>query len=426
MLFDYLNDDLILANSIDSELYKTLDVKRGLRNADGSGVLAGLSKISSVMGVDQLSGSNDPIDGVLKYRGVSIDDLVQSLGSGERFESVIFLLLIGRQPTNDELTMMNQFLFENRQLSRELINQIRSLPSKNIMNKLQTVVSSMYVLDGDPETLDPMKNFYKSLFIISKLPYVVAVSYLFAYETNPTIVSPLPGMGTAESLLYILRQGVRPSLFEIEILDLALMLHAEHGGGNNSSFTTYVVTSAGTDIYGTITAALGSLKGPLHGAANKKVMDMMSDIKANVSDWKNSLEVSSYLKKIINKEAGDGSGKLYGLGHAVYTKSDPRATLLKMEAKKLANQVNRMDEFELYCLIADIGPKAFYDVKKSDKIISPNVDFFSGFVYDCLKIPVQVYTPIFAIARTVGWCAHRIEEILSGKRVIRPKYKFVK
>ena len=245
---------------------------------------------------------------------------------------------------------------------------------------------------------------------------IVAASYLLAYETNPEIVTPEPTMNTAEALLYVLRQGKHPDPFEVEILDLALMLHAEHGGGNNSSFTTYVVTSSASDIYGTITAALGSLKGPLHGAANKKVMDMMSDIKIHVSDWASVDEVSDYLAKIVRKEAYDNSGKIYGLGHAVYTKSDPRAVILKEQARQLAEKVDRLDEFNLYCLIAEKGLMFFNQSRDLDKVIAPNVDFFSGFVYDCLNIPVDIYTPLFAMARCAGWCSHRIEEILSGRR----------
>ena len=235
---------------------------------------------------------------------------------------------------------------------------------------------SAHTQDGRPETIDPYENFLKSLMILSKLPVIVAYSYLLAYETNPELVVPEPTMNTAEALLYMLRQGKKPTTFEADILDLALLLHAEHGGGNNSSFTTYVVTSSASDIYGTITAALGSLKGPLHGAANKKVMDMMSDIKSHVSNWTDRSEVRAYLEKIVRKEAYDNSGKIYGLGHAVYTKSDPRAVILKEKAKELADQVDRADEFQLYCLIEEEGPLAFQAVKGSDKVISPNVDSF--------------------------------------------------
>ena len=426
MDFEYLKEDISKVYSIDSKLYEQLDVKRGLRNSDGSGVLAGLSRVSSVLGNKDDNGVRIDIDGQLRYRGILIEDLVADTKNLSRFEYVVFLLLVGRLPTSDELESLNQHMAKNRDLPKDVISHlIRPVPSKNIMNKLQTVVSALYLYDSEPESLDPYQNFIKSLSIISKMPMIVAASYLLAYETNPDIVFPDGPMSTASSLLYMLRQGNVPDPFEVEILDLALMLHAEHGGGNNSSFTTVVVTSSGADIYGTITAALGSLKGPLHGAANKKVMDMMSDIKQNVSNWASESELSDYLSKIIRKEVGDQSGKIYGLGHAVYTKSDPRATLLKQQAEVLAQKVGRLDEFNLYCLIESLAPSVFQSVKGSDKVISPNVDFFSGFVYDCLGIPKEIYTPMFAIARSVGWCAHRIEEILSGKRVIRPKYKFV-
>ncbi|MEK9726635.1 MAG: citrate synthase [Candidatus Margulisiibacteriota bacterium] len=426
MEFDHLRNEIIESNTISNQVYEELDVKRGLRNADGSGVLAGLSRISSVVGVTQNNGVREPVEGVLKYRGHLIEDLVAETDGKSRFEYTLFLLLTGRGPSKDEMHQLQQFLSHHRSLSREFIDHlIRAIPSKNIMNKLQTVVSALYTLDGHPETIDPYENFIKSLMILSKLPVIVAYSYLLAYETNPKLIVPEPGMNTAEGLLYMLRQGVKPSAFEVDILDLALLLHAEHGGGNNSSFTTYVVTSSASDIYGTITAALGSLKGPLHGAANKKVMDMMSDIKAHVSDWESREEVRAYLEKIVRKEAYDNSGKIYGLGHAVYTKSDPRALILKSKASVLAEKVDRRSEFKLYCLIEEEGPKAFHAVKGSTKVIAPNVDFFSGFVYDCLNIPVDIYTPLFAMARTAGWCSHRIEEILSGRRVIRPAYKFI-
>ena len=425
MSFEYLKDDIVNANSIDSSQYEAFDVKRGLRHSDGSGVLAGLSQISSVEGVKVENGQRIPINGILKYRGIRVEDLVDSMDSF-RFESVMFLLLTGRLPESKDLHLLQQQLSEQRYVSRDIIDHLlRALPSKNVMNKLQTVVSALYTLDSMPETLDPYENFLKSLSIIGKLPVIVALAYLFAYETNPSIVLPTTEMNVAESLLYVLRQGQLPDPFEVEILDLSLMLHAEHGGGNNSSFTTAVVTSSASDIYSTIAAAIGSLKGPLHGAANKKVMDMMANIKVNVSSWSNHDELSDYLAKIIKKEVYDGAGKLYGLGHAVYTKSDPRANLLKVQAYQLAKKVDRMDEYQLYCDIAELGPKVFADVKGSGKIISPNVDFFSGFVYDCLGIPVEIYTPIFAMARCAGWCSHRIEEILSGKRVIRPAYKYV-
>ena len=426
MAFEAIKDNIIEANTIDNKFYSELNVKRGLRNEDGSGVLAGLSRISSVVGVSVDNGTRTPVDGVLKYRGQEVRDIVKATKGMDQFEYVLFLLLTGKEPNKSDMEELQGYLSQQRFLSREVVDHlIRALPSKNIMNKLQTVVSALYTLDAEPETIDPFENFLKSLKITAKLPVIVAYSYLLAYETNPTLVVPEPTMNTAESLLYMLREGQRPTEFEVDILDLCLLLHAEHGGGNNSSFTTYVVTSSASDIYGTITAAIGSLKGPLHGAANKKVMEMMADIKANVSEWGSRDQVSEYLEKIIRKEAYDQSGKIYGLGHAVYTKSDPRAVILKEQARELAEKVDRLAEFELYCLIEELGPSVFNRVKGSDKVISPNVDFFSGFVYDCLGIPVNVYTPLFAMARCAGWCSHRIEEILSGRRVIRPAYKFV-
>ncbi len=426
MEFDYLRQDIIDANTIPGNLYTELDVKRGLRHADGSGVLAGLSRISSVVGVSTANGTREAADGVLKYRGRLIHDLVQDTNGISRFEYVVFLLLTGRAPSPKEMGDLQTFLSHHRMVSREFTDHlIRSIPSKNIMNKLQTVVSALYTLDPHPESLDPYDNFLKSLVIIAKLPVIVAQSYLLAYETNPELVTPEPNMNTAQSLLTLLRQGQHPDPFEVDILDLALLLHAEHGGGNNSSFTTAVVSSTASDIYATITAAIGSLKGPLHGAANKKVMDMMADIKSHVSDWTNANEVRGYLEKIVQKKGYDRSGKLYGLGHAVYTESDPRAIILKQKAEELATRVDRMDEFTLYCLVESEGPEVFQSVKGSDKRIAANVDFFSGFVYDCLGIPADIYTPMFVMARTAGWCSHRLEEILSGKRVIRPAYKFV-
>lgn len=426
MTFDYLRDDIASVYAIPSEWYASLDVKRGLRHSDGSGVLAGLSRVSSVIGSTMTNGVMEPIDGQLRYRGIKIEDLVESSDKNFRFEMVVFLLLIGRLPTNDECQHVTDYLSGQRVLSKELIDHyIRAIPSKNMMNKCQTVVSGLYSFDSDPESLDPYENLLKSLTLIAKMPLIVAYAYLLAYETNPTLVVPEPGMSTAEAMLYCLRQGQRPSALEVDVMDLCLMLHAEHGGGNNSAFTTYVVTSTGSDIYGTITAAIGSLKGPLHGAANKMVMDMMANIQSNVTNWASDAEVSDYLSKIIQKKAHNGTGKIYGLGHAVYTKSDPRALILKAHAKSLAQQINRIKEYALYERIERLGPTVFLNLKGSDKAIAPNVDFYSGFVYDCLNIPEEIYTAMFALARTVGWCAHRIEEIVSGKRVIRPKYKFV-
>ena len=425
-VFDYLKEELIQFNTVPVDCYSKFDVKRGLRNRDGSGVLAGLTCISSVVGFHKIEGDMHPVEGVLKYRGVSIIDLVEDLkGKTCLFERTVFLLLVGRLPSDSDLAVMLNYMDQHRDLPEAIMDGIKTLPSKHIMNKLQTAVSSLYGYDTDPDSLDPYENFLKSLQIIAKLPLIVAYSYLAVYETIPQFPEFRKGMSTAEVFLFLLNQGADIDPFHVQIFDLCLLLHAEHGGGNNSTFTTYVVSSSGSDIYCTLAAAIASLKGPLHGAANQKVMDMIADIKSNVSDWSDQTQLSDYLTQIVEKKGYDRSGKLYGLGHAVYTKSDPRALVIQEQARNLAQSKDRIGEMDLYDLIAQLGPSLFQTVKQSDKVISPNVDFYSGFVYDCLGIPSSVYTPIFALARSVGWCSHRIEEGLSGKRIIRPGYKFV-
>lgn len=423
-----LESEIITNNTIRNELYDQLEVKRGLRNADGSGVLAGLSQISSVIGTQKTDNGLEPVEGKLKYRGIEINDLIKQISSDKYdcFERTIFLLLVGRLPNDAEYEQLKADIESQNTVPADLVESlIKAIPSANIMNKLQTVVSGLYTLDDDAESNDPVANAQKAVSIIAKLPMIVAYGYLAKYQESAKLVPAPTGKTVAESFLTMLRQGEAPNDLEKDILDLCLCLHAEHGGGNNSTFTTYVVTSSGSDVYCTLAAAIASLKGPLHGAANKMVMDMMADLKANVSDWSDMNELRDYLAKIVRKEVGDKSGKIYGLGHAVYTMSDPRAGILKEKAQELAESKGRLDEFNLYLAIEEEGPKVFNQVKGSDKVIAPNVDFFSGFVYDCLGIPEEVYTPMFAMARCAGWAAHRIEEILSGKRVIRPGYKYV-
>jgi citrate synthase len=427
--FNHLQDELIKNNSVNPELYKNFEVKRGLRNRDGSGVLAGLSHISSVVGFTTLEGEINPVEGILRYRGISIQDLISTFDTSSRycFETVVFLLLVGRLPSEDEKKDLIDYMVENRDLPEEILEHIiKPIPSKHIMNKLQTAVSALYAFDEDPDNLDPLDNFYKTLRLISQMGTIVAYSYLNAYKENPTFVKAPADMSHAEAFLYMLNEGEAATEIVAHIMDIALILHAEHGGGNNSTFTTYVVTSSGSDIYSTMAAAIASLKGPLHGSANQKVMEMMGDIKDNVSDWENKDEIAAYLTKIVNKEAHDKSGKIFGLGHAVYTKSDPRALIIHELAKDLAKEKGREKEMSLYSIISADGPGIFQTIKGSTKVISPNVDFYSGFVYDCMGIPEQIYTPMFAMARASGWAAHRIEEGLSGKRIIRPGYKFIK
>jgi citrate synthase len=423
-----LTDELIANNTIPSDYYDKFDVKRGLRNQDGSGVLAGLTKVSSVVGTEKTDIGLSPIEGVLKYRGKSLSAILDSCKEDERyhFERICFFLLVGRMPNKEEVVSVCDFMSEHRTLPTELIeNVIKGIPSKNIMNKLQTSIAALYAFDENPDSLDPKESFRKSLKLIAKLPLIVAYSYLAAFKGNPTYVKPEKNMSLAESFLYILYEGKMPSPFEAYVVDLAMILHAEHGGGNNSTFTTYVVTSSASDIYSTMAASIASLKGPLHGAANKKVMEMMALIKGHVKNWEDITELKEFLAKLVNKEAGDKSGKIYGLGHAVYTKSDPRATAIKVIALRIAKETGREAEYALYNAVAEHGPDVFLSLKKSDKVIAPNVDFYSGFVYDCLNIPQEIYTPIFAMARCCGWCAHRIEETLSGKRIIRPGYKYI-
>ena len=407
-----LKDELLKNNTISSDYYSEFDVKRGLRNKDGSGVLAGLTHISSVIGSKKSDNGLLPVEGILKYRGVSLADIVDGCDESKthHFERTCFLLLVGRLPTPSEEKSFSDYMAQHREIPVNIVeNIIKAIPSQDIMNKLQTAISALYAYDDNPDSLDPTENFFKSIRLIAKLPSIVALSYLTTYNPTAKIVVPTSQMSQAEAFLHILSSGKNTSSFDTFIIDLALVLHCEHGGGNNSTFTAYVVSSSGSDIYSSLAAAVASLKGPLHGAANKKVMDMMKDIKSNVSEWENVDEIKAYLSKLVKKEAGDKSGKLYGLGHAVYTKSDPRAIAIKSIAKRIADINNRAKEYNLYNLIAEVGPSVFQNVKESQKVISPNVDFYSGFVYDCLAIPKEIFTPIFAMARATGWCAHRIK-----------------
>ncbi len=426
--FSYLKKDIIDNNTIEEIVYADFDVKRGLRNKDGSGVIAGLTKISSVIGARQIDGMVERVEGILKYRGTTIEDIVTQFddNSRHRFEYVTFLLLTGKKPTKKDMDLLTAFMAENRDLPKEVIDSvIKGLPSKDVMNKVQTSVCSLYGFDKDPDTNDAYENFLKALLITAKLPTIIAYSYLSAYKPKAKLVKPPADMSLAEGFLYMLYEGKNPTKMEANILDLCLVLHAEHGGGNNSAFATYVVTSSGSDMYSSLTAAIGSLKGPLHGAANSKVMKMMEDVKSNLKKWDDKTKLRAYLKDILEKKAYDKSGKIYGLGHAVYTKSDPRALLLQKQAIELAKKKKRLPEYQLYLDIASEGPVVFQKLKGPEKVIAPNVDFFSGFVYDCLGIPKEIYTPLFAMARVVGWASHRIEEMLSGKRIIRPGFKYV-
>lgn len=423
-----LSEKIVENNHIDPVLFDKFDVKRGLRNRDGSGVLAGLSRVASVVGFHKVENELQPIEGVLRYRGLDIRDLVKKFPSGSRycFEQVVYFLLVGEFPTEQELAEVLAFMAEHRVLPHEIRDHVLGLPSTHVMNKLQSAISALYAYDTeDPDTIEPYENLIKSLSVIAKLSLITAYGYLKAYKPNAQLVMPPAGMSVAESFLYILHEGKVSDPLDAYVLDLCLVLHAEHGGGNNSTFAARVVTSSESDLYSALTAAVGSLKGPLHGSANKKVMEMMADIMAHVPVYTDLVALRAYLLKILSKETFDKSGKFYGLGHAVYTKSDPRALILIEYAKKLAREKGRQKELDLYFAVAEMAPKLFQEIKGKDKIIAPNVDFYSGFVYDCLGIPEPLYTPIFGLARAAGWCAHRIEELISAKRIIRPGYKYI-
>ncbi len=420
------------ASTIDPELYSRYNVKRGLRNADNTGVLVGLTNVGDVRGYIMQENEKMPIEGRLIYRGIDIYDFVNGFTSENRFgfEECIYLLLTGKLPTEAELNELVGVLDEYRRLPDGFAeNMILKAPSPDIMNKLQRCVLASYSYDSNPEEQSIENTLRQCLRLIAQLPTMTAYAYqarAHYYEDKSLYIhNPQKGLSTAENLLQMIRPDTKYTKLEAEILDLNLVLHAEHGGGNNSTFTIHVVTSTGTDTYSAMAAGIGSLKGPKHGGANLKVMDMMDDIKRNVKDWSDDKEIYDYLVRILNKEAYDGSGLIYGIGHAVYTKSDPRAVLLKKKAEELAYEKGHDKEFELYRKVEALTLQAFEDVKKNGKDMCANVDFYSGFVYSMLNIPKELYTPIFAISRIVGWSAHRIEEMVAGKKIIRPAYKNV-
>lgn len=417
---------------IDPELYTKYDVKRGLRDADGKGVLVGLTRIGNVYGYDIVGGKPIAVPGKLIYRGYDVEDIIHDIESSEQygFEQVIYLLLFGELPNASQLAEFDALLGEFRELPNNFVeDMILKSPSSDIMNKLARSVLVSYSYDPNPEDQSIANNLYQCIQLIARFPAMVAYGYQAKrrhYDGKSMYLhNPLPNLSTAENFLRLIRADKNYDRLEAELLDLAFILHAEHGGGNNSSLTVHVVSSADTDTYSAIGAAVGSLKGRRHGGANIKVAEMMDDIKANVQDWSSEKEVGAYLRKIIRKEAFDRTGLVYGQGHAVYTISDPRAILLRDKAAKLAEVKKCTEEFGLYCMIEKIFPGIFKEEKGGDKQICTNVDFFSGFVYSMLGIPRELFTPIFAVSRIPGWSAHRLEEIVSGGRIYRPAFKQV-
>ncbi|MBU0614556.1 MAG: citrate/2-methylcitrate synthase [Nanoarchaeota archaeon] len=416
---------------IDQVLYDEYNVKRGLRNQDGTGVLVGLTHIGDVIGYKFVDGKKIPTEGDLLYRGISVRKLVQGFQKDNRqgFDETTFLLLFGKLPTKELLTKFSSSISELRDLPENFTeDMILKLKGKDIMNMLARCVLALYTLDENADDITTLNIIKQSINLIAKFPTIIAYSYQsmrYNFQgMNLSIRHPEKSLSTAENFLYMIKGDKRYTQLEAEVLDLCLVLHAEHGGGNNSSFTMHVVSSSHTDTYSAVAAAIGSLKGPLHGGANSQVVGMMDDLKNNITDYSDPA-IEAYLTKVINKEAHDRSGKIYGFGHAVYTISDIRAILLKERVRELAIEHGAIEEFNLYEKVERLVPEVFSKVKGTAKRLFPNVDFYSGFVYRLLGIPDEIFTPLFAMARITGWSAHRIEEIVSAKRIIRPAYKNV-
>jgi citrate synthase len=434
--FSKLETQVKASCQIDNELFEQFDVKRGLRNKDGTGVLVGLTNIGDVVGYKKEDGKVVAIPGRLLYRGIDIEDITHGFQNENRhgFDETVYLLLTGNLPNSDQLREFSQHMASLRPLPDDFVkDMILSMKGKDVLNILARSVLGLYTLDEKPDDISLDNMIKQSLNIMAKFPTIVAYSYqalrhLYQWKTL-SIRHPQINMTTAENFLYLIKGDCTGfTKLEADLLDLLLVLHAEHGGGNNSTFTMRVTSSSETDIYSSVTSAIGSLKGPLHGGANVRVLEMMENLKAHVKDWTNEMEVEEYLLKILNKKANDMSGKIYGIGHAVYTISDPRAAILKAKARELAIEKGRLDEFELYSLVERLTPEVFrvFKGEKSTKVVCINVDFYSGFVYACLDIPKELYTPLFAVARVAGWCTHRIEELtFSAKRLIRPAFKNV-
>ncbi len=417
---------------IDPELYTKYDVKRGLRDINGKGVLAGLTDISEIISSKTVDGKSVPCDGELYYRGYNIVDLVSGFVGKRRFgfEEVTYLLLFGELPNEEQLNSFKTLLADYRQLPTTFVRDIiMKSPSNDIMNGLARGVLTLYSYDDAPNDLSIPNVLRQSLELIALFPLIAVYSYqaktYYIDGGSFFIHQPSPEYSTAENILHMLRPDSAFTELEATILDLALVLHAEHGGGNNSTFTTHVVTSSGTDTYSAIAAALSSLKGPKHGGANIKVSMMFEDVKNSVSDWTDEDEVKHYLVKLLHKEAFDRSGLIYGMGHAVYSISDPRANLLHDAVKKLSAEKHREKEYELYSMIERLAPQVIAEERKIYKGVSANVDFYSGFAYTMLNLPPELYTPLFAIARISGWSAHRIEELVNANKIIRPAYRSV-
>lgn len=428
---EILQRELEKNHRIDQNLYIEYDVKRGLRDASGKGVLTGLTEISDVCAYNLINGRKIPADGELYYQGVNVKDIVKGLNGGRfGFEETIYLLLFGKLPSKGELEMFLNVMFGLQELGGRFVRDVvMKASNSNIMNAMQRCVLTLYTYDDNPDEFTAENVLRQSLELINKLPLIAVYSYCaychFRRDESLMIRNPKRGLSLAENILQMLRPDGHYTELEAKVLDIALILHAEHGGGNNSTFTTHVVTSSGTDTYSAMAASIGSLKGPRHGGANLKVQNMFADIKAHLHSWEDEEEIVAYLTKILNREAFDGSGLIYGMGHAVYTLSDPREIILKEFAEKLAQEKGMSDEFNLYNRVENIAGKLIMEKRQLAKNVCANVDFYSGLVYTMLGIPEELFTPIFAIARIPGWSAHRLEEIMNAGKIIRPAYKYV-
>ena len=432
---DYIHSlcvDYQRINSLLLDPRENPNVKRGLRNSDGTGVMAGYTQIGNVQGYSMIDGEKTPMEGRLFYRGYNMSDLISGFLSEGRFgfEEIAYLLLFAKLPNATEYELFKHVLHESMELPANFTeDMILKQPSRDIMNKLARSVLALYSNDPNPDATDLENMMRQSIQLIARVPIIVAHAHAVKrhYFDNKSLYlhRPQEDLSIAENFLRAIRSNKKFTDEEAKLLDLCLVVHAEHGGGNNSTFSCRVLSSTGTDTYSAIAAAVGSLKGPKHGGANAQVLQQFEEIKQNVANWENDDELAAYLTKILHGEAGDGSGLIYGLGHAIYTISDPRAVVLKHSAKQLADQTEYAPEFALLERIEKLAPQVYADVTGNSKAMCANVDFYSGMVYKMLNIPPAVYTPLFAIARIAGWCAHRMEEALTGGRIIRPAYKAI-
>ncbi|GFO87572.1 citrate synthase [Butyricicoccus faecihominis] len=435
---DYVKEELLhelsesfrMHNQLPPDLFTRYRIKRGLRNADGTGVLVGASHLGNVHGYIVNEGEREPIEGRLTYRGYNVYDLIHGLEQENRFgfEEIGYLLMCGKLPSRRQLAEFQHTIGLERALPDNFTeDMIMRAPSRDIMNKLASATLALYSYDTNPDETTVENIMRQGISLMAKFPVIISHAYQAKrrYFDNDSMFLHVPdsNRSTAENILHLIRPTGEFNDDEAKLLDRCLILHAEHGGGNNSSFTVRVTSSSGTDTYSAIAAAVSSLKGPRHGGANLRVVKQFEEMKENIHNWKDETEVGNYLRKILNKEAGDGSGLIYGMGHAIYTLSDPRAVALKKAARPLAEKTGYSDEMDLIELVEKLTPSVFAEIKGSDKPMCANVDMYSGFVYKMLGLPKSLYTPLFATARIVGWMAHRLEEVTTGGKIIRPAYK---